>query len=106
MSQTAIWRRYAEYPFVVSAAGNGLDCHRTWELLYLGTIVITKTSSLDRLFDGLPVVIVEDWNEAGDKRNLSKWLQQYGRLTDQKDVWSRLEPGRLIGSIHETLARS
>jgi len=106
ISQTAIWRRYAESPFVISTGGNGLDCHRTWELLYLGAIVITKTSSLDRLFVGLPVVVIKDWNEVGDKKNLSKWLEQYGRLTDQRNVWSRLEPGRLIRSIRETLATS
>ncbi len=103
--QTAIWRLYAEYPFVLSAAGHGLDSHRTWELLYLGAIVVTRTSPLDRLFEGLPVVIVKDWNEAADKRNLSRWLGRYGRLTDRKHVWGRLDPGRLIGSLREILAR-
>ena len=105
MPQTAIWRRYAEYPFVLSAAGNGLDSHRTWELLYLGCIVITKTSSLDSLFDGLPVVIVEDWNEVGEKRNLVKWLNQYGNLTDRNAVWRRLEPENVIRPIRELLAK-
>lgn len=106
VSQYTIWRRYAEYPFVLSAAGNGLDSHRTWELLYLGTIVITKTSSLDRLFDGLPVVVVKDWNEVGDERNLTKWLQQYGGLTDRETIWSRLDPGRLLKTIREALPKS
>ena len=106
VSQNAIWRRYAEYPFVLSTAGYGLDCHRTWELLYLGTIVITKTSSLDRLFDGLPVVIVENWNEVGDKRNLVKWLKKYGGLTDREAIWSRLEPRRFIRHIREALEKS
>lgn len=105
VSQTAIWRRYAEYPFVLSAEGNGLDCHRTWELLYLGTIVITKTSSLDLLFDGLPVVVVEDWKEVGDKRNLAKWLRQYGELTNRDAIWSRLEPDRFIRTISESLTK-
>jgi hypothetical protein len=103
MSQASIWGRYAEYPFVLSAAGNGLDCHRTWELLYLGAIVITKTSSLNRLFNGLPVVVVEDWNEVCDKGNLSKWLEEYGKLTDRKAVWDRLNPEHLVGAIRETL---
>lgn len=101
--QIEIWRRYTEYPFVISTVGNGLDCHRTWELLYLGTIVITKTSSLDDLYDGLPVVIVKDWSEVGDKENLTKWLQQYGRLTDQKNIMSHLDSGRLISLIRENL---
>lgn len=104
VSQTAIWRRYTEYPFVLSAAGRGLDCHRTWELLYLGSIVITNTSSLDSLFDGLPIVVVEDWNEVGDKRNLAKWLRQYGGLTDQNAIWSRLKPDRFLEPIRESMA--
>jgi len=106
LSQINIWRRYAQYPFVVSTVGNGLDCHRTWELLYLGAIVITKTSSLDHLYEGLPVVIVGDWSEVGEKNNLRKWLQQYARLTDREYIYGRLEPGRMIKSIRETLAKS
>ncbi len=47
--------------FVLSPRGNGIDCHRTWEALYLGSIPILKTSDLDPLYEGLPVVIVEDW---------------------------------------------
>jgi hypothetical protein len=103
--QTAIWRRYAEYPFVISAPGNGLDCHRTWELLYLGCIVITKTSPLDSLFDGLPVVIVKDWDEVADKRNLKKWLQQYCTLTGRETIWKRLEPENFIRPIRKTLGK-
>jgi hypothetical protein len=105
VSQRAIWRRYAAYPFVISAAGNGLDCHRTWELLYLGSIVITKTSPLDRLFDGLPVVTVKDWREICDRQNLSVWLGQYGGLTDKSYIRNILNPERLAGTIRETLQR-
>jgi hypothetical protein len=104
LSQTGIWRRYADYPFVLSAPGNGLDCHRTWELLYLGSIVITKTSSLDPLFDGLPVVIVDDWTEVADKANLVRWLERYRDLTDQQTIWRRLAPDKVIGRMRETLA--
>lgn len=103
VSQKAIWHRYAEYPFVLSAPGNGRDCHRTWELLYLGTIVITKTSSLDSMFEGLPVVIINDWKEIKDKRNLKKWLQQYGDLTCKENVQERLDPNNLTSAIRETL---
>ncbi|ESP62494.1 hypothetical protein SMITH_107 [Smithella sp. ME-1] len=105
ISQKAIWNRYAEYPFVLSAPGNGLDCHRTWELLYLGTIVITKTSSLNSLFEGLPVVLIDDWKEIKDKRNLNKWLQQYGDLTHRETVLKRLDPNNLINAIRETLIK-
>jgi hypothetical protein len=51
------------YAFVLSPAGNGQDCHRTWEALVLGCIPIIKTSGLDPLFEGLPVLIVKSWSD-------------------------------------------
>jgi len=57
------WKTQAKYAFVVSPHGNGLDCHRTWEALCLGCIPIVKTSTLDPLYNGLPVCIVGDWSE-------------------------------------------
>lgn len=47
--------------YVISPPGNGLDCHRTWEALYLGAVPIVLTSNLDKLFEGLPVIIVSKW---------------------------------------------
>ena len=49
--------------FSVSPRGNGLDCHRTWEALYMGAIPIVKESPMDSLFEELPVLIVKDWQE-------------------------------------------
>ena len=42
----------------------------------MGCIVIVKTSPLDPLYEGLPVVIVKDWSEV-TSANLDKWLEQY-----------------------------
>lgn len=49
--------------FVVSPPGNGLDCHRTWEALLMGCYPIVLSTTLNPLYEKLPVVIVEDWNE-------------------------------------------
>lgn len=49
--------------FVISPRGNALDCHRTWEALLMGCYPVVKSSTLDPIFDDLPVVIVEDWSE-------------------------------------------
>lgn len=49
--------------FVLSPPGNGLDCHRTWEALYMGSFPVVKSSTLDVLLKDLPVVIVHDWHE-------------------------------------------
>jgi hypothetical protein len=49
--------------FVLSPPGNGADCHRTWEAIYLGAIpiVLKKYWPFDHL--DLPVLAVEDWFE-------------------------------------------
>lgn len=49
--------------FILSPRGNGIDCHRTWESMYLGSIPIVKSSAMDSLFKDLPILIVNDWNE-------------------------------------------
>jgi len=76
MRRSDLWRRKGEYAFSISPHGNGLDCHRTWEDMVLGCIVIVKTSPLDPMYQGLPIVIVKDWSEITIK-NLDKWLRQY-----------------------------
>lgn len=77
MKRADLWRIKGNYAFSISPYGNGMDCHRTWEDLILGCIVIVKTSPIDPLFEGLPVVIVKDWSEI-TRDNMEKWLAQYG----------------------------
>jgi hypothetical protein len=57
------WRRQTEFAFVVSPHSNGLDCIRTWEALHFGCIPIVKTSLIDKVYDGLPVLIVKAWED-------------------------------------------
>jgi len=84
-----LWREKTRYAFVVSPHGNGLDCHRTWESLVLGNIVIVKRSSIDPLYDGLPVVIVDDWREI-DTEHLRRWHAQYSQAFQDPQVQERL----------------
>ena len=53
--------------FVVSPPGNGLDCHRTWEALLMGCYPIVLSSTLNPLYENLPVVVVKDWSEVTDE---------------------------------------
>jgi hypothetical protein len=103
VSQAAIWRRYARSPFVVSAIGHGLDCHRTWEALMLGSIVITRTSPLDPLFADLPIVIVRDWEEIRDPANLALWAQRYAPLTRPDYLRPRLRPAYHLAPLRAAL---
>ena len=70
----------SNYPFVLSPRGNGLDCHRTWEALLCGCIPVVRTSALDSLYDGLPVIIVNNWREVTPEF-LEKHLQELSEKT-------------------------
>ena len=76
LPRSILWETKGRYAFSISPHANGLDCIRTWEDLTLGCIVIVKTSVLDPLYEGLPVVIVKNWSEITPS-NLDMWLQKY-----------------------------
>lgn len=61
------WENQCKYAFVLSPHGNGLDCHRTWEALILGCIPIVRTSPIDSLYEELPVLIVNEWNDINEE---------------------------------------
>lgn len=89
MPRHILWETKGKYAFSISPHGAGLDCHRTWEDLVLGCIVIVKTSPLDRLYKGLPVVIVREWSEI-DQDNLDRWFNQYGDAFTNPNYRERL----------------
>lgn len=67
MDRNQLWQIYTQYAFVASPAGNGLDCHRHWEILALGGIPVMKSSGIDPIFDDLPVLIVDSWSDLTQK---------------------------------------
>jgi len=49
--------------FVICPAGNGMDTHRTWETLYMGSIPIEKRNINNQFYTELPICFVDDWEE-------------------------------------------
>tara|TARA_Y100000992_G_scaffold252443_1_gene184804 strand:+ start:331 stop:1278 length:948 start_codon:yes stop_codon:yes gene_type:complete len=49
------------YKFCVSPPGRGIDTHRCWEALMMGTIPLLVSTPFNYLFNTLPVIIVKDW---------------------------------------------
>lgn len=46
--------------FVLSPKGFNIDCFRTWEALYAGSIPVVESGGIDAVYEGLPVIIVDD----------------------------------------------
>ena len=58
-------REVARSYFVISPDGNGIDCHKNWEALYLDSIpVVSKGINTTYFKDkGIPFLIVDEWAE-------------------------------------------
>lgn len=67
-------REMSGWCYAVSPPGNGIDCHRTWEALYLGVIPVVSPP-LGGLLDNLPVIVVEDFAKV-DLEGLKAELQR------------------------------
>jgi len=78
VNRNETWINQSQYAFVLSPAGGGIDCHRTWEALILGCIPIVKRFNipLDKLYDDLPVLIVDNWSDINQDL-LDKTIQNF-----------------------------
>lgn len=80
-----------KYKFVISPPGNGLDCHRTWEAMYLNVIPIVLRSSMTDYFYqlGLPIMLIDDWNEirSWDESYLNQEYEVFKSKFNSKALW-------------------
>ena len=67
-SQEDYLRKMSKSLFTVSPDGNGKDCHKTWEALYMKSIPIVKRWHGAERFKklGIPMLIIDDWSEFKD----------------------------------------
>lgn len=56
-------KNLSSFKFCMSPPGRGIDTHRTWEALMVGTIPIVFSTTLDPLFKDLPVLIIQNTEE-------------------------------------------
>ena len=55
--------RMSQHKFVISPPGNGIDCHRTWEALYVGCIPIVIKNDIYNGWYDLPILQVSSYND-------------------------------------------
>ena len=80
-------KRNRQFPFWLSPRGNGLDCHRTWEALYLDIIPIVWHSTLDPVFENLPIVVIKTWDELSEDILRTKLREIATKKVQQPSVY-------------------
>jgi hypothetical protein len=63
LSSADYHREMSKYLFVASPRGNGIDCHRTWEALLVGSIPIVERHFMFDAYPTLPIIQIDDWRE-------------------------------------------
>jgi len=53
----------SKHKFTISPPGNGTDCHRTWEALYMNVFPVVIKHILYDEFKDLPIIQVNDYSE-------------------------------------------
>lgn len=87
--------------FELAPRGIAWDTYRLWECLYIGTIPIVRTSPLDELYAGLPILIIKDWKEVTDEFLRQKQIEM-GRQTYNLEKLSMEYWKKLINSYKGT----
>lgn len=77
-----------KFLFVASPRGNGIDCHRTWEALYLGCIPIVEKHYIYDTF-ALPIIQITNWNELSQEF-LNNYINLYKNNIFTEDVIKKL----------------
>ena len=60
-----------------SSTGAGIDCHRTWESVLLGSVPVVTNSSLWPLYRDRAFVVLPDWN--------TKWNNEAQFLSETEE---------------------
>jgi hypothetical protein len=56
-----------QFLFIASPRGNGIDCHRTWEALYVGSLPIVDRHFMFDSYRNLPFIQIDSWDEVTPK---------------------------------------
>lgn len=84
--------------YTLCPRGNGVDTHRLWEALYMGSIPIVKRDIAHSDWQDLPILFVDDWSEVTEGFLRS----QLPRLTTMEWNANKLRASYWIQKIHES----
>jgi hypothetical protein len=82
------------HKFVLCPRGNGVDTHRLWMSLYLGTIPVVKDHIVHSAFKHLPILFVNDWDEVTEDFLNQKFEEIHSKEYDfsilKMEYWEKL----------------
>jgi hypothetical protein len=90
-----------EYKMSVCPAGNGIDTHRLWEILYSKRVPITiKTGDykIYEMYEKLPIIILDDANQLLDREFI---MNKYEEVANRENQMELLDTKHWMKKIKE-----
>lgn len=93
--RTAFLNDLRDHSFVLCPRGNGIDTHRLWETLYMGSIPIVRWDPAHAGWTDLPILFVSSWEEVTEERLRS----EEARIRSSEWNWKKLHVQYWIDTI-------
>jgi hypothetical protein len=66
-----------QFLFIASPRGNGIDCHRTWDALYAGSIPVVEKHIIYDSFNQYPIIQIDSWDSLSYDSFLKKYVNEF-----------------------------
>jgi len=86
--------------YCISPQGNGPDCHRIWECLYLDVIPVCKRSKfIENIEKDFPIYIVDEWEDLLINDELYNNYEYYIQQLDKKKLCFKYWNNKIIQMV-------
>lgn len=90
------------HKYVICPAGNGVDTHRFWEALYMGSIPIVKKNINNWFYNDMPVLYVNDWEAVTEDLLDAMWSMYMKGEWDKQKLTFEYWKNRILNYRWET----
>ena len=97
--RTHFLREIKSHSFVLCPRGNGIDTHRLWETLYIGSIPIIKKDIGYEDFYDLPICFIDNWNQV----NIDFLEKEKNRIKNTNYCLDKLKISYWIDKIKKSI---
>lgn len=94
----AFLREVRNHKFVLCPPGGGVDTHRLWETLYMGSIPIVKRDPVHAAWQDLPILFVDSWDEV----TLERLTLEAARIEGSTWNMEKLKVGYWIQKVRDS----
>ena len=84
------------HKYIICPRGNGMDTHRLWETLYMGSIPIVKTDINNWFYNDMPILYVNAWEEVTEELLIDMLHMYSGELWNKNKLTFEYWKNRIL----------